>query len=484
MVLAAGLGTRMRPFNGAIPKPLVKVGNKALIDYVLDRLALAGVERAVVNVHHMADQIERHLAGRQRPRIVFSDERSELLGTAGGIVKALPQLGDGPFFLVNSDTIWIDGVTSNLARLAAAFDPATDGWAPAARADDVEHRLYRPWRLQDGGRRKARPARRARGRAVRLCGRRDPDAGLLRRNAGRPVLDVAAVRPGDRGASACAACGSKACGCMSARPRPSAPPKPPSSTARRRSSPRASARSLPPCWEGLGRGVVRGTSPEATPTPDPSPQGGGEHIERAASGGAEQRRVRTNRQVVYDSACPAPRVFTIPASTPFVPTLIDALLGGQLVPGFPASDDPLALANATLYLPTRRACRLVRDSFLDIIKRDAAILPRIVPIGDVDEDEIAFARAATGGVAADALTLPDDLGGLERRLLLAQLVLTGRPRRCAHGRRRAAGREYAGGCARARRRSRAPDGRHDDAARVRGIGSTIWCRTGSTNTGS
>ena len=124
MVLAAGLGTRMRPFNGTIPKPLVKVGNKSLIDYALDRLAAAGVERAVVNIHHMADQIERHLAGRQRPRIVFSDERGELLGTAGGILKALPQLGDGPFFLVNSDTIWIDGVTSNLARLAAAFEPA------------------------------------------------------------------------------------------------------------------------------------------------------------------------------------------------------------------------------------------------------------------------------------------------------------------------------------------------------------------------
>ncbi len=123
MVLAAGLGTRMRPFNGSIPKPLVKVGSKALIDYALDRLAAAGVERAVVNIHHMADQIERHLASRQRPRIVFSDERAELLGTAGGIVKALPLLGEAPFFLVNSDTIWIDGVTSNLKRLAAAFDP-------------------------------------------------------------------------------------------------------------------------------------------------------------------------------------------------------------------------------------------------------------------------------------------------------------------------------------------------------------------------
>src|SRR5437667_11538970 len=81
MVLAAGLGTRMRPFNGQIPKPLVAVGGKALIDYVLDRLAEAGVERAVVNVHHLADEIERHLAKRKRPQIVLSDERAELLGT-------------------------------------------------------------------------------------------------------------------------------------------------------------------------------------------------------------------------------------------------------------------------------------------------------------------------------------------------------------------------------------------------------------------
>jgi len=122
MVLAAGLGTRMRPFNGQLPKPLVRVGGKALIDYVLDRLAAQGVERAVVNVHHLADQIERHLAQRRQPKIVISDERSELLGTGGGVVKALPQLGDTPFFHVNSDTIWIDGVKPNLARLAEAFD--------------------------------------------------------------------------------------------------------------------------------------------------------------------------------------------------------------------------------------------------------------------------------------------------------------------------------------------------------------------------
>ena len=122
MVLAAGLGTRMRPFNGQLPKPLVRVGGKSLIDYVLDRLAAQGVERAVVNVHHLADQIERHLAQRRQPKIVISDERSELLGTGGGVVKGLPQLGDAPFFHVNSDTIWIDGVKPNLARLAEAFD--------------------------------------------------------------------------------------------------------------------------------------------------------------------------------------------------------------------------------------------------------------------------------------------------------------------------------------------------------------------------
>jgi N-acetyl-alpha-D-muramate 1-phosphate uridylyltransferase len=121
IVLAAGLGTRMRPHNGAIPKPLVKVGGKSLIDYSLDRLADAGVERAVVNVHHLADALEQHLAARQKPRIVISDERGMLLGTGGGIAKALPKLGSAPFFLVNSDTLWLDGVRPNFVRLAEAF---------------------------------------------------------------------------------------------------------------------------------------------------------------------------------------------------------------------------------------------------------------------------------------------------------------------------------------------------------------------------
>ena len=124
MVLAAGLGLRMRPITEKIPKPLVQVAGKTLLDHVLDKLAAIGVEKAIVNVHYLPDQIIRHLADRQHPRIVISDERNEILGTGGGVVKALPLLGAAPFFHMNADTMWIEGVRSNLARLAEAFDPA------------------------------------------------------------------------------------------------------------------------------------------------------------------------------------------------------------------------------------------------------------------------------------------------------------------------------------------------------------------------
>ena len=123
MVFAAGLGARMRPITETVPKPLVKVAGKALIDHCLDRFAEAGVARAVVNVHWLADQIEAHLAARSEPAIVFSDERAQLLDQGGGIKRALPLLGPAPFFLCNTDAFWIEGPRSNLRRLAAAFDP-------------------------------------------------------------------------------------------------------------------------------------------------------------------------------------------------------------------------------------------------------------------------------------------------------------------------------------------------------------------------
>jgi MurNAc alpha-1-phosphate uridylyltransferase len=124
MVLAAGLGTRMHPLTEKLPKPLVAVAGRPLIDHVLDRLAATGIEQAVVNVHHFAEQMIRHLKERKRPRVTVSDERGLLLGTGGGVKKALPHLSDAPFFHINSDTLWIDGTTPNLKRLAQAFDPA------------------------------------------------------------------------------------------------------------------------------------------------------------------------------------------------------------------------------------------------------------------------------------------------------------------------------------------------------------------------
>ncbi len=124
MVLAAGLGTRMRPLTDTRPKPLVPVAGKALLDHGLDRLAAAGVDTAVVNVHYLAEQIIAHVAGRQAPRIVISDERDRLLETGGGVVRALPLLGPAPFFLLNADSFWVETGAPALAALAAAWDPA------------------------------------------------------------------------------------------------------------------------------------------------------------------------------------------------------------------------------------------------------------------------------------------------------------------------------------------------------------------------
>jgi N-acetyl-alpha-D-muramate 1-phosphate uridylyltransferase len=122
MVLAAGLGLRMRPLTDHMPKPLIQVAGRPLLDHVLNKLGDAGVNEAVVNVHYLPDQIIDHVAKRKKPRVIISDERNHVLGTGGGIVKALPLLGKAPFFLVNADTLWIDGVRSNLARLTETFD--------------------------------------------------------------------------------------------------------------------------------------------------------------------------------------------------------------------------------------------------------------------------------------------------------------------------------------------------------------------------
>jgi MurNAc alpha-1-phosphate uridylyltransferase len=125
MVLAAGYGQRMRPLTLTRPKPLVEVSGRALIDYGIDRLRHAGVETAVVNVHYLADQIEAWAGQQAAPRIIISDERDEILDTGGGVAKALPLLGDDPFFVLNSDSFWVDDGEPALDRLRAAWDDAT-----------------------------------------------------------------------------------------------------------------------------------------------------------------------------------------------------------------------------------------------------------------------------------------------------------------------------------------------------------------------
>ena len=122
MILAAGLGKRMRPLTASQPKPMVRVAGKPLIDHALDRLAEAGVAKAVVNVHYLADALEAHVLARQTPKVSVSDERAQLLETGGGMVKALPQLPD-PFFALNADNIWLDGPKSAFQDLSRRWDP-------------------------------------------------------------------------------------------------------------------------------------------------------------------------------------------------------------------------------------------------------------------------------------------------------------------------------------------------------------------------
>lgn len=125
MIMAAGLGTRMRPLTDSVPKPLVVLGGQPLLDHCLARLAAAGVKKVVVNVHYLADLIEDHLRARTEPEIYVSDERDLLLDTGGGISRALPELGEDAFFVLNCDSLWHETAVPLLEQLRNAWDDAT-----------------------------------------------------------------------------------------------------------------------------------------------------------------------------------------------------------------------------------------------------------------------------------------------------------------------------------------------------------------------
>jgi MurNAc alpha-1-phosphate uridylyltransferase len=155
MVMAAGMGKRMRPLTATRPKPLVEVAGKALIDHVFDRLRAAGIKRAVVNVHYLADAMEAHLRTRVKDiEILVSDERKQLMETGGGLVQARELIGDKPFLCVNSDNLWVDGPIDAIRQLAAQWDDARMDalllMIPLARANG--HRGQGDFRLDSHGR--------------------------------------------------------------------------------------------------------------------------------------------------------------------------------------------------------------------------------------------------------------------------------------------------------------------------------------------
>ena len=210
LVFAAGLGTRMRPITLTLPKPLVRIGGKAMLDHTLDRLDEAGVREAIVNVHWLADQVEDHLRDRRAPRVKISDERELLLDQGGGIVKVLDEFGGKPFFICNTDALWIDEPEPQVARLARAWDgDKMDVLLLLAEIEDQPRRRgTRRFLPRRAG--AAVAARAGRDRALCLYRRRDHEilavrglpagavparAVLLRRRRSRPPVRTSAQRP-------------------------------------------------------------------------------------------------------------------------------------------------------------------------------------------------------------------------------------------------------------------------------------------------
>ena len=173
MVLAAGYGERMRPLTLSMPKPLVRLAGRPLLDHVLDRLAASGVKTAIVNVHYLPEQLEAHLAARQGrpPELLVSDERGVLLDTGGGTKKALPLLGPGPFFIHNADSVWSEGAAPALSRMLRKWNPGAMDCLLllAPTATSIGYAAKGDFSMDARGPPQA--ARQERGRTVCLCRR-------------------------------------------------------------------------------------------------------------------------------------------------------------------------------------------------------------------------------------------------------------------------------------------------------------------------
>ncbi len=226
MVMAAGKGLRMRPLTNDRPKPLVTVAGKPLIDHTLDRLVAAKVEMAVINLHYKSEMLREHLARRRDIEIRFSSEEEALLDTGGGVVKALAHFDDEPFFILNSDSIWVEGYNAALAAMNQAWDAEQmdgllllasmttalgyEGWRGDFRLSPTGHVSRVPERMVSGF---AYPG-------VQIAHPRP-----VRRSAGGDFLHQCDVGPRHRPGPSLSACGWKAHGCMWAAPRRATTPK-------------------------------------------------------------------------------------------------------------------------------------------------------------------------------------------------------------------------------------------------------------------
>ena len=432
MVLSAGLGTRMRPLTERMPKPLVEVGGKALIDHVLDRLA-AGGRRARGGQRASLRRADRAPSRRAQQA---ADRRSPTSAAccsapAAAWSRRCPNWATRRSSTSIPTRIWIDGVKPNLARLAEAFDPdAMDALLLLApTTGSIGYAGRGDFAMAPDGR--LTRARRARGGALRLCRRGDPVARAVctarrRANSRSPMLFD---RAAEQGRLLRPAAGRPVDACRHAR--------------RHRAG-------------GSG---------------DPGQHG-------------LDRNAHAEACMIHAMPAAKPNVFNIPASAPFLPALIDALRAGKLVPGFPASDDPLALAGATLYLPTRRACRLARDV---VPRRTRTATPRSCR---ASSRSATSTRTRSPSPKPPPANWPTPRSTCRRPRAAGAAAAAGRADpamgRSASRRSRglAADRQHAGGRARARRRSRAADGRHDHAAGAVGQARQAGAGRRSTNIGS
>ena len=362
MVLAAGLGTRMRPLTDHVPKPLIPVAGRDMLSRILDGLAAAGVSQAVINVHYRADQIEQALAQRPdpRPKIILSDERDRLLDSGGGVKKALPHLGGAAFYVLNSDLIWTEADTTApelmLHRLAAGWDADKMDilmlLMPTMKAVGYDG----PGDFHLAGDGRLTPRKRG----------NEEDAGADYMYAGVMIMSPTLFQQTPEGPFSL------------------------------RDIFQAAAR----------RGRLYGQVHE----------GGWYHVGTPAALARIEQLLTTGGgdSLMARQLGKAPELYTIPARYSFVDTLAQGVMTrfGQ---------DPLSLSDVLILLPNRRGVRSLREAFLRLSGGKSILLPRLQPIGDVEEDEMLLGAAALPQ-GIDTPDLPPPISPYQRQMLLMEVI--------------------------------------------------------------